>query len=295
MSKDYRMLARSLNGLINSQASGPSAAAATPFIQLSADERRLLERCSSEIKVLAISAVAILGFCNVVEAAPDPALPRDLHEYAPFPPHTLVALEDSRLGQFFTRPVLQALGSLAYCAGLARAEFEVTMHVSKLFGSVKNRDIAEVKKSFDRVSWLLVEIVTEFDALYRKLGDDKEVAELEYVLDLLNRAINGRSPLTDNGKLIKPRIDFNIRGLRLTLNANAILVAQSSFFPVLIKDISQGGAGISGADRLFVDCRIELRLKSGRVLSGMTRWVQGDNAGIKFHNRLGLHDPLLSS
>lgn len=77
---------------------------------------------------------------------------------------------------------------------------------------------------------------------------------------------------------------------RTIANVRAVFRAGLSEKPTLIRDLSDGGLGLIGADGLFPGCEIEIALVTGETKAGVVRWWLAGACGVQFHEPLGTND-----
>ena len=84
------------------------------------------------------------------------------------------------------------------------------------------------------------------------------------------------------------------RSARVAVAIRAVLYHGEKFQPVVIQDISAGGARLHGCDCLMVSDPVTIRLLSGRALQARVRWWLGGACGVQFDTPLSEQDALLS-
>jgi hypothetical protein len=77
---------------------------------------------------------------------------------------------------------------------------------------------------------------------------------------------------------------------RMRTNARAVLYAGTTFQSTVIRDISFGGVGLSGARGLFPGERVTITLLNGASRTGVVRWWLGGCCGVKFDEPLTSED-----
>ena len=98
--------------------------------------------------------------------------------------------------------------------------------------------------------------------------------------------VNGDLRVSDRGAL---RRKHSRRPIRL----RAILYRDEVFTPVVVRDISRGGAGISVRDCLTRNDEVTLSLLDGRHFRGRVKWWLGGFCGIQFLDLLPEAEPIL--
>lgn len=75
---------------------------------------------------------------------------------------------------------------------------------------------------------------------------------------------------------------------RLAVGAPALIRCGIVYRPVLVHDISQGGAKVDAAEWAAVDDPVVLRIAGLPILEGVVRWCDGRRAGVRFDRPLAL-------
>ena len=78
---------------------------------------------------------------------------------------------------------------------------------------------------------------------------------------------------------------------RLRTSVRAVLYSGSTFQTTVIRDISLGGIGLSGAEGLFLGEPVKITLLSGASKTGVVRWWLGGCCGVQFDKPLTSDDP----
>ena len=84
------------------------------------------------------------------------------------------------------------------------------------------------------------------------------------------------------------------RSVRVAVAIRAVLYHGRKFQPVVIQDISSGGARLHGCDCLMVNDPVTITFLSGRALQARVRWWLGGACGVQFNTPLSEQDALLS-
>ncbi len=82
---------------------------------------------------------------------------------------------------------------------------------------------------------------------------------------------------------------------RMRTKVRAVLYAGTRFQTTVIRDISLGGIGLSGADGLFPGEPVTITLLNGASKSGVVRWWVGGCCGVQFDEPLTSEDPFFTS
>lgn len=86
----------------------------------------------------------------------------------------------------------------------------------------------------------------------------------------------------------------NVRPLRqaqrTAVNVHAVIYSGLSVQSTIIRNLSEGGAGISGAYGLFPGSKVVIALVTGETRSGVVRWWLAGRCGIQFDRTLGPDD-----
>jgi PilZ domain len=83
------------------------------------------------------------------------------------------------------------------------------------------------------------------------------------------------------------------RHQRYSVRIAALLHARGKTQPVMINDLSTGGAGIESVIGIYSDDFVELELECGRRISGTVIWWISGCCGVQFDQTLSTNDPLL--
>lgn len=78
---------------------------------------------------------------------------------------------------------------------------------------------------------------------------------------------------------------------RMRTNVRAVIYSGTTFQSTVIRDISLGGVGISGAHGLFPGESVTITLLNGASRSGVVRWWLSGCCGVKFDEPLASDDP----
>jgi PilZ domain len=81
---------------------------------------------------------------------------------------------------------------------------------------------------------------------------------------------------------------------RISANIRAILYIGKRFQPVLIRDISGGGAGLAGCPSMLAGDYVSLGFLNGRQINARVRWWFAGACGVQFESLLNPSDILLS-
>ena len=77
---------------------------------------------------------------------------------------------------------------------------------------------------------------------------------------------------------------------RTTVDVHAVIYSGLSVQSTIIRNLSEGGAGISGAYGLFPGSKVVIALVTGETRSGVVRWWLAGRCGIQFDQKLGTDD-----
>jgi PilZ domain-containing protein len=80
---------------------------------------------------------------------------------------------------------------------------------------------------------------------------------------------------------------------RVPVQIRAVLYFRHRFAPVVIRDISRGGAGFESSASIHENDEVTLTLLNGRELAGRVRWWCNGYCGVQFNSALGQDDELL--
>ena len=80
---------------------------------------------------------------------------------------------------------------------------------------------------------------------------------------------------------------------RQRVRINALLYSGKTFQSVVIRDISQGGAGLQNCSSLIENDKVMLKLMNGRSIAAEVRWWLAGSCGVRFATTLEPNDALL--
>lgn len=72
----------------------------------------------------------------------------------------------------------------------------------------------------------------------------------------------------------------SFRPLRLPVDSSAIAIDETGMHPLIVKDVSINGMGVTHLDRLRRGMVTKVRFARGRERRGAVRWSDGQNAGL---------------
>jgi hypothetical protein len=78
-------------------------------------------------------------------------------------------------------------------------------------------------------------------------------------------------------------------------NLRAVVYAGATFQTTVIRDISLGGVGLSGAHGLFPGEPVTITLLNGLSRSGIVRWWLSGCCGVQFDKPLTSDDPFFET
>jgi len=81
---------------------------------------------------------------------------------------------------------------------------------------------------------------------------------------------------------------------RIPTKLRAVLYCRETFHPVVIRDISSGGAGLDSCPSLIENDHVTLGLLSGRRIEARVRWWLGGVCGVQFQEQLRADDVLIN-
>jgi hypothetical protein len=82
---------------------------------------------------------------------------------------------------------------------------------------------------------------------------------------------------------------------RMRTNLRAVVYAGTTFQSTVIRDISFGGVGLSGAAGLFPGESVKITLLNGQSRSGIVRWWLSGCCGVQFQKPLTSDDPFFEA
>lgn len=116
------------------------------------------------------------------------------------------------------------------------------------------------------------------------------------LLRLLSAAARGQSPcLSPEGKVYLPALPQRRRGARCIIDQPATIWTTTASGRLFVRDISQGGLGLEGVQRIKAGDTATVFPATGRLFDGTIVWRTGDRAGLRFSTPLSPYDPILWS
>ncbi len=126
------------------------------------------------------------------------------------------------------------------------------------------------------------------------VGDDAHAGWAE-LRSLLLAVRDGQSPcVSPQGHIVFPNWADRRSSRRKSLGKPAWHCAGAHRHQVMLADISQTGFGLSDCHGISAGDPVAVEIASGRVLSGVAIWSQGNRAGVRFREPLSRTDTLLA-
>lgn len=274
---------------------GPASVRRSGSIAVSDAEAAVLLLFSAQVRSAAISCSNLLSCYNAVDISTKFGMPASIANFAP-EATTFEALHGTALQSLFKPATWAGLKGFARFMAQSRAELASVLDIQQRVGFVGKGDVEQASEIATAAACFAKITLKDLIAIHRRLFREFDVAELSYHANMLDDVLQGKSPLLDNGKLIPVRTDFELRDVRVRLNAEAWVVGGPQGDRIMVRNISRGGLGFDGAGRVATGHAIEVRLlQSGRKLNGRVVWKVGDKAGVEFAERLGDADPLFAA
>ena len=274
---------------------GPVSVRRSGSIVVSDAEAAVLLAFNAQVRSAAISCSNLLSCYNAVDVSTKFRLPATIANFAP-EPITFEALRGTALQSLFKPATWAGLKGFARFLAQSRVELETVLEIQHRAGFVGKNDVEQASEIAIAAACFAKITLKDLIAIHRRLFREFDVAELSYHANMLDDVLQGKSPLLDNGKLVPVRTDFELRDVRVRLNAEAWVVGGSQGDRIMVRNISRGGLGFEGAGRVLTGQAIEVRLlQSGRKLNGRVVWKVGDKAGVEFFDRLDDADSLFGA
>lgn len=274
---------------------GPASVRRSGSIVVSDAEAAVLLAFSAQVRSAAISCSNLLSCYNAVDVSTTFRMPTDVAEFAP-QPTTFETLRGTSLQSLFKPATWAGLKGFARFLAQSREELETVLAIQNRAGFVGKGDIEQASEIVTAAACFAKITAKDLIAIHRRLFREFDVAELSYHANMLDDVLQGKSPLLENGQLIPVRTDFELRDVRVRLNAEAWVVGGLQGDRIMVRNISRGGLGFDGAGQVFTGQAIEVRLlQSGRKLNGRVVWKVGEKAGVEFLDRLEDADPLFGA
>ncbi|MEQ1695337.1 MAG: PilZ domain-containing protein [Hyphomicrobiaceae bacterium] len=202
-------------------------------------------------------------------------------------------LSGTALQSLFTTATWAGLRGFARFIEQSRGELEAVLVIQQRVGVITKSDVERASEIVTAAACFAKITLKDLIAIHRRLFREFDVAELSYHANLLDDVLQGKSPLIEGDTLIPVRTDFQLRDVRVRLNAEAWVAGGAQGDRIMVRNISRGGLGFDGAGSVSAGQAIEVRLlQSGRKLQGRIVWKVGDKAGVEFPERLDDADPL---
>lgn len=115
----------------------------------------------------------------------------------------------------------------------------------------------------------------------------------EGTVSTLRRSTSAGKRRTANVELVARPSETLRRHERISVDIRAVLYHGVRFKGVMIRNISNGGAGIEGCGSLMPNDRISIRLLNGRTIDAVVRWWFAGVCGVQFMEPLAIDDCLL--
>ena len=247
-----------------------------------------------DVKAAAISCAKLLSCYNAVSFARSFHLPARLEAFAPVYPHSFKLLDGTRLMRTLSPATRSGLKGFAYYLGKARDE---VLRLMETFGSgrvLTATDVAPAAEVTNAAACFAKLAVSDVLSIARRNGQENEIAQLSYLVALLDDVIEGRCPLWSNGNIIEVRADFMLRERRIEMTAVALILEQHRQEQVIVTNISRGGLGFKSAAAFVMGHNLEIKLlEPERLFKGQVVWRRGLNCGVQFDRLLADDDELL--
>lgn len=275
---------------------GPATVRRGGAIVMSDGDAALLLRFSGEVRAAAISCLNLLSCFNAVGLAQYRPLPQRLGAFKPSQPLSFHELRASALADLFKPATCAGLKGFALFLATSGDELEQVLRGQLDAGVVSKAMVERASDAAATAACFAKITLKDLVAIHRRLFREFDVAECSYLASLLDDVLQGKSPLLVDGQLVGVKTDFEIRDVRVELNAEAFVAGAAMGDRVLVRNISQGGLGFDGTARFCPSQLVEIRLThSGRKLQGRVVWKVGTKAGVEFLTRLDEADALLQT
>lgn len=266
------------------------------------DKARLTEAWSHEFLHVAMMSAYVAMGCNGLALRSSPAGMATIDGDIPDEPAVHRAIRQGLLEFSPKLALLQATVQRAYDAS-AHAIGEFRALQSAPAGSVTPEALGELAEQWRAVAELMLVALEHFAARHLLRPADASGASLRErcptrVRHLLLEAMDHRilkRRLDDAGRATDlPREPLQRRRWdRRELDMPCRVEAKGQSYPTTVRNISLGGALLSGLPFLMRGTPVCLTLEIGRTFQATVMWARSGNAGIKFMEQLMLDDPLL--
>ncbi|MFM9938127.1 MAG: PilZ domain-containing protein [Hyphomicrobiaceae bacterium] len=105
--------------------------------------------------------------------------------------------------------------------------------------------------------------------------------------ELTGKPANRRSAAPGD---VENRLRLLRRYDRTIINVRAVVHAGLSAQQTIIRDMSEGGVGLTGAAGLYPGTEVRIALVTGDMRTGIVRWWLAGSCGIQFHEPLRVGD-----
>lgn len=262
--------------------------------RLSAEDRRLIAALASEVRGTATLIAVSASIANALEMlGPATVNARALVAFAP-PEFEISEALRERLFEAALPGALERLTrELGARAGLAR-RMSLT-YAQEAQGPEMGQSIdAEVlAHAWRRAAKAAAEILEALSGL--DPDGQGAAATQDGILNLLNAAAQGGHPCVEaQGGIVIPGWAERRRHRRFAADLTVDIEIAGLNHVVRVFDVSAGGLGLSGLDRVMAGTAATARVPDGRRLSGTIAWAANGRAGLKFRTPLQASDPLLA-
>lgn len=260
---------------------------------LSSTDERFLCRLGSEIAATSFSCAVALSCLNALNLERAPVLPVDIKHHLPVAPSMVAAVRDTEVGSLLQRETHAALSGFKYYLDTGRRILLAVLERQDAGGATSVDSLTEARSVFNSAALFLRLCAQDISEVLAEHTMAADADKLTRAIAHLDDVTSGRSPFFKMGQLVGIEETERLRGMRSRVNCEGTIMDRGVQRRVMVLDVSQGGFGVDGLRSASVGSVLHVTLDSGRMLSGTIKWTDGQKAGLKFTQLLGVSDPLI--
>ena len=271
--------------------SGASSAA----VVRESDPVQLRQMFFYDAKATAIGLVKLLSCFNAASLSSDFRLPVNLESIIPAHPYSFSLIEGSSLVRQLSPATRAGMRGFRHYLtrvrdGVVQLMVDPGPGVPVSFAQMEGPiEVASTAACFAKLA------VNDALVIARRENLEPEIAQLSYLIGLMDDVIGGKGPLWADGWFLEPRSDFTLRQRRVQLSAVAVVAREKREERVTVTNISVGGLGFDGAESFETGQAVLINLLGfQRTFSGTIIWRDGPHAGVRLSTPLAQDDPLLA-
>lgn len=155
-------------------------------------------------------------------------------------------------------------------------------------------DVAHLDVEWHNLSTGALAAVIALEADVRRCLPERYTRNTPILKKLLVEVVRGGNPCVgDDGVVRLPDLPQRRAAMRPNVHLPCVIEHQGQTWRAVAKDISTGGAGLSGVPGLTPQSVILVDFENGHCVAGLVVWSKGHRAGVKFDTPLKTTHPLL--